>query len=91
MAESTPRVRAMACGRVVYHPHARMRMSTRKIGGRQVERTIANPDRLTPSHSNRLVAEAATAAGNTLRVVYEEMEGGSVAFVWTVIRIGGRK
>ena len=81
----------MAYGRIEYHPHARMRMARRKIGERQVERTIEHPDRLTPSHSNRLVAEAATAAGNTLRVVYEELEGGAIAFVWTVIRIGGRK
>ena len=66
-------------------------MATRKIGERQVERTIVNPDRLIPSHSNRLVAEGATAAGNTIRVVYEEREGGAVAFVWTVIRISGRK
>lgn len=60
------------------------------LSARSAERTIADPDRLMSSHSNRLVAERATAAGNTLRVVYEEMEGGATAFVWTVIRIGGR-
>lgn len=66
-------------------------MATRKVGERQVERTIANPDRLTPGHSNRLVAERATVAGNRLRVVYEEMDDGATAFVWTVIRIAGRQ
>ena len=81
----------MAYGRIEDQPHARMRMATRKIGERQVERTIASPDRLTPSHSNRLVAEGATAAGNTIRDVYEEREGGAVAFIWMVIRISGRK
>lgn len=67
-------------------------MVERKVGEGQIRRTIAQPDRLNPSlrHPERLVAERATTAGNTIRVVYEERDGGSTAYVWTVIRIGRR-
>jgi len=81
----------LAYRRVEYHPHARKRMVERKIGEHQVARTIAEPATLVPSqsHPERLIAERPTAAGNTIRVVYEERDAGATAFVWTVIRKGG--
>ena len=67
--------------------HARRRMREQRVSERQVATTLRNPDRLFPGHSGRLVAEA----GNIVRVVYEERNGGSVAYVWTVIRREGRR
>jgi hypothetical protein len=61
-------------------------MRDRKIGANQVERTIAAPDSLATSRG-RIVAERATAMGNTIRVVYAEEASGTVAHVVTVIRI----
>ena len=85
-----PEIR-VACERIESHPHARLRMRQRKIAEDQIGRALAGPDRVTPSHSGRFVAEYDTAAGNTLRVVYEERSGGMVAFVWTVSRIAGKR
>ena len=81
----------MARLRIEYHPHALLRMRQRKVGPLQVEATVSEPHRLRPSHSNRLVDERDTAAGNTLRVVYEARDGGETAYVWTVIRIGRKR
>ena len=71
--------------------HARRRMREQRVSERQVATTLRNPDRLLPGHSGRLVAERNTEAGNIVRVVYEERNGGSVAYVWTVIRREGRR
>lgn len=79
----------MAYGRIEYHPHARQRMRLRRVAERQVIAALNAPDRIVPGHSGRLVAERETAAGNTLRVVYVERDGGAVAFVLTVYRLGG--
>ena len=78
---------------VTYARHARTQMAERRVSERQGERTIAAPTRVYPSTDppGRLVAERATAAGNTLPVVYVELAGGTVARVVTVIRIGGRR
>jgi hypothetical protein len=79
--------------RVTYAPHALDQMRKRLIGEGQVERTIAEPDRTAPSTSppGRVVVERTTAAGNTLRVVYVELDGGLEAHVITVIRIRGSR
>ena len=79
--------------RVTYAPHAFDQMRKRLIGEGQVERTIAHPDLTTPSTSprGRIVAERVTAVGNTLRVVYVELDGGTEAHVVPVIRIRGSR
>ena len=79
----------MAYTRIEYDSHARLRMRQRRVSERQVTAALTAPNRRFPSHSGRLVVERQTAIGNTLRVVYEELEGGTVAYVWTVIRRGG--
>ncbi|MEA2524024.1 MAG: hypothetical protein QOF73_1251, partial [Thermomicrobiales bacterium] len=82
--------RGMAIAVVTYSQHARDRMDERSISKGQVERTIAQPDRLTYEGS-KLVAERRTSAGNTIRVVYVERltDDGTAAHVVTVIRISG--
>jgi hypothetical protein len=62
-------------------------MRDRKIAPHKVERAIASPDTVTTSRG-KLVAEKATAMGNTIRVVYAEEASGTVAHVVTVVRIG---
>lgn len=63
-------------------------MQQRRVSARQIARTLNNPDRVFPSRG-ALVAERRTDAGNTLRVIYVEREGGSTAYVSTVYRMGG--
>jgi len=80
----------MNYARIDYHPHAQARMAARRIAPRQVARVLAAADRAYPGNQpGRLVAERDTAAGNTLRVVDVERDGGATAYVLTVIRIGG--
>jgi len=70
-------------------------MRQRRISVAQVERTIEAPTRSYPSTNppGRVIAERMTGAGNTPRVVYVEQAtcGGTVAYVITAIRIGGRR
>ena len=79
----------MAYAGIVYHPHARLRMRQRRISERQVVATVSMPDRRSLGHSGRIVAERTTEVGNTIRVIYEEIDGGTTAYVWTVMRRGG--
>jgi len=80
---------------VTYSKHAREQMAERLISPRQIERTIAAPNRTRPSTNplGRTVAERETAAGNTLRVVYAEVPtlAGVTAHVVTIIRIGRKR
>jgi hypothetical protein len=69
------------------HPHARKRMQRRKISRAQVERALQDPDRTYESWG-KLVAEGATAAGNTVFVYYVEPEPGE-ALVLSVKRRKG--
>ena len=75
---------------VVYTNHARGQMTKRRISERQVEQVIIAPTSTRPSTNppGRIIAERVTAAGNTLRVVYRDADGGMTALVITVIRIG---
>ena len=77
----------MKYDRVRYHPHARKRMSRRKISRAQVERTLQNPDRAYESWG-KLAAEGSTAVGNTIYVYYVEPEPGE-ALVLSVKRRKG--
>jgi prolyl oligopeptidase PreP (S9A serine peptidase family) len=79
----------MAYGRIDYDIHARENMVKRRISARQVLTTLNRPDRVVPTHSDRLIAERRTEAGNTIRVVYVEQHGGTTAYVITVYRVGG--
>jgi uncharacterized protein DUF4258 len=80
---------------VEYDPHVLFQMRDRLISRAQVERVLANSDRVDPSERfpDQLVAEQATQTGATLRVVYVEQSQaqGTVAYVITVIRIGRKR
>ncbi len=78
----------MAHRRIDYHDHARDQMRSRLISERQIASTLNRTDRLVPGHSGRLVAERDTSAGNILPNVFVEQDGGTTAFVLTVIRRG---
>lgn len=77
---------------VTYAAHARLRMRERFISERQIVNTLEQPDRSFPS-KGKLVAERATARGNTLRVVYVEQVGplGLTAHVISVVRRRGTR
>lgn len=77
----------MAYERIRYTNHARKRMRRRKIGRTQVKRTLNRPDRTYPSY-DKMVAESATAEGNTIMVVYVELSAAE-ALVVTVVRREG--
>jgi len=83
----------VAFSKVEYHPHATMRLRMRHISEAQVERTVRFPDRIYASTNppGRLIAERHTAAGNTVRVIYVERDGGTTAHVLTVYRMGGKR
>jgi hypothetical protein len=78
----------MAYARIDYDRHARDKMRERLVSERQIAAALNRPDRLLAGHSGRLIAERDTAAGNTLRVVFVEQRGGTVAYVITVYRVG---
>ena len=78
---------------ITFSRHARDQMRQRLIGEELIERTILQPDRTRESTTppERIIAERVTAAGNTIRAVFVELDGRSRAHVVTVIRIGGKR